>query len=459
MKKSGLTARLLRSVMPVIAILLVLFSVSSVFYRVYKMQVALDKRANEAILVTAKIVEKPLMNFNVEVVAGALDALMHNQDIMAIVLYDEGGSFFAGTIRQDGTLIHMDKAPEISTNDRKRQLKHDVISGKQKIGHLELWITEEELDVAMFEAAIEEAAKGVALLVLILILLGVVVSFALRPLLKVSNRVLEVSDELGGAASRMVDAGAKLSGEMDSQSGSITHVMQMLSNVSTAIDQTLSTYTRAEQVANETKDITDKSQSSLKTMEESLKEVINSSREMAQIIKSIDEIAFQTNLLSLNAAVEAARAGDAGRGFSVVAEEVRALARRSAEASSNTSNLIVNSQDRTGKTLQMADGVEKSLEQVTMKANENNEIVVSLAEITTKHSKQIQETLEAMRSVEGANQINLSHAQSLMEISDILTTQVKALEAIMGSMSDITGITFEFHTDQGLELKELNHLE
>jgi methyl-accepting chemotaxis protein len=71
-----------------------------------------------------------------------------------------------------------------------------------------------------------------------------------------------------------------------------------------------------------------------------INEVQQSAKTSAEIIRTIDEIAFQTNLLALNAAVEAARAGDAGRNFAVVAEEVRSLARRSADAARRTADIL-----------------------------------------------------------------------------------------------------------------------
>jgi methyl-accepting chemotaxis protein len=104
-----------------------------------------------------------------------------------------------------------------------------------------------------------------------------------------------------------------------------------------------------------------------------------SSQQINQIIGVIDEIAFQTNLLSLNVGVEAARAGEAGSGFAVVASEVRALAQRSAGAAREIKTLISTSSKQVSDGVALVSEAQAALERIGQQVDDINNVVINIA--------------------------------------------------------------------------------
>ena len=134
-----------------------------------------------------------------------------------------------------------------------------------------------------------------------------------------------------------------------------------------------------------TKEIAERANTFMQEMTQAMTEILAASRETQKIVKTIDEIAFQTNLLSLNAAVEAARAGEAGAGFAVVADEVRNLALRSADSAKNTAELIENIVTSIENGSSLVERVTATFQEVAAGAGK---VAVLISEITKANNEQ-----------------------------------------------------------------------
>jgi len=198
---------------------------------------------------------------------------------------------------------------------------------------------------------------------------------------------------------------------------------------------------QASKLATTARDRADTGRQRTDRMMEAMELVSRSSGEIAAIVKVIDEIAFNTNLLALNASVEAARAGDAGKGFAVVAGEVRDLAQRSATAARDISERIDQSVKRTSTAAEVAQGVHVALDEIVDAAVETSTLLERIVGGTEEQSRRLGEFDTGLVAMDEVSQCNAASSEELAAAVEETAAQVQAMNELVAlfKVGDGTG--------------------
>lgn len=260
-----------------------------------------------------------------------------------------------------------------------------------------------------------------------------------KPLGKAINDLTLGTEEVSSASSQVAAASQQLSESTQEQAASIQETSSTLEETSSMVHQNRENTQQAATLAKQAKQFAEQSNDEMTKMSSSMTELKTSSNEIAKIIKVIDEIAFQTNILSLNAAVEAARAGDAGKGFAVVAEEVRNLAQRSAQAAKDTAVIIESNIELSDHSVDIAGRVKASVDSIGDQAAKVSDLLEEIAVATNEQAQGVEQINKAVAQMEDALHSNAQTADEAAAASHSLSDQAINVKQVVDSLVVLVG--------------------
>jgi methyl-accepting chemotaxis protein len=260
-----------------------------------------------------------------------------------------------------------------------------------------------------------------------------------RSLQQMAGSLDDASSQVAAAAGQVSSSSQGLAEGASEQAASLEETSSSLEELSSMTKRNADSAQSAKVLSGETRGAAETGNNDMTEMRSAMDAIKASSSDIAKIIKTIDEIAFQTNILALNAAVEAARAGEAGAGFAVVAEEVRALAQRSATAAKETADKIEDSIAKSDHGAIVSGKVAASLGVIVEKARKVDELVAGIANASNEQNVGIGQINAAVSQMDKVTQSNAGSAEETAAAAEELSAQSVSLKEIVGQLHQMIG--------------------
>ena len=262
-------------------------------------------------------------------------------------------------------------------------------------------------------------------------ILGDEINTMVTELRDVMGMVTETSNMVDDAAKQVASSSMSLAQVSTEQASSSEQISASITQIAAQTKANADSANRASALSDATRKSAERGNERMSEMLKAMNAINNASVNISNIIKVIDDIAFQTNILSLNAAVEAARAGQHGKGFAVVAEEVRSLATRSAKAASETTQMIADSTREVTGGMQIANETAKSLNDIVEGITKSAELIEGISTASVEQSQGISQVNIGIDQVSQAIQTTSSVAEESASASSELSTHAADLKAMI----------------------------
>lgn len=247
----------------------------------------------------------------------------------------------------------------------------------------------------------------------------------------VMKNISASSQTVTSSAGDLANAAQQLAEGSGTQAAAVEELVATATSVAEQVEESKKD---ALQSAEETQKVTammEQSQDKMQEMMEAVQKIHETSKQVVGIIATIEEIADQTNLLSLNASIEAARAGEAGKGFAVVADEIGKLAQESSKAANMTRELIGVSMEEINKGNQIADHVMDSLKTAVEAVDNVNGMIQKTAGNAADQAQSMEQIRVGIEEISQGVQDNSAIAEESSATSEELASQATLLNELV----------------------------
>ncbi|MBE7005158.1 MAG: hypothetical protein E7425_12950 [Ruminococcaceae bacterium] len=236
-----------------------------------------------------------------------------------------------------------------------------------------------------------------------------------------ANGVSTGSNQIASGAQSLADGSTR-------QATAIEEINATVASISSQVSATAENANQANALAASSLDAVEKQNEQMTAMLAAMNDIKEQSSKISHIIQTIEDIAFQTNILALNASVEAARAGSAGKGFAVVADEVRNLAAKSAAAANDTNNLISTTIKAIDEGVSLAESTAESMKHVIERTKKTSSLISEIDRATVAQSEAVSQVSVGIQDISGVIAQNSATAEETAASCQDLATQSSTLK-------------------------------